>query len=171
MENKERRRRSQDKIEKAFVELILTEDRRNINVSNICKLAKVNRTTFYTNYIDMCDLISKIKHSKFKLFNEVYENKETRSREKLLALFEDAKKNKKFYLAWLNLSLERDCIMPTDYLKQEKSKFDNVEDFYSEFGFKQGLLTILYCYLRDGCPIEPDKLVDLVFIKKYLPNV
>ena len=61
--------------------------------------------------------------------------------------------------------------MPTDYLKQEKSKFDNVEDFYSEFGFKQGLLTILYCYLRDGCPIEPDKLVDLVFIKKYLPNV
>ncbi len=51
MENKERRRKSQDKKEKAFVELILTEDRRNINVSNICKLAKVNIYQMYKNRI------------------------------------------------------------------------------------------------------------------------
>ena len=56
-------------------------------------------------------------------------------------------------------------------IELEKSKFDNVEDYYSEFGFKQGLLTILYCYLSDDCPIEPHKLVDLVFTRKYLPNV
>ena len=171
LENSERKRKSQDRIENAFVELILAEERKNIKVSNICKLAKVNRTTFYTNYIDLCDLISKIRYSKFKLLDKLLNDKDFRTKDNLIALFEDAKNNNKFYLSWLDLFLERDCIMLSDYLKQEKNKHDSVEDYYSETGFKQGLLAIIYNYVRDDCPIEPETLVNLVFTRKFLENI
>ena len=61
--------------------------------------------------------------------------------------------------------------MPSDYLKQEKNKHGSVEDYYSEIGFKQGLLAIIYNYVRDDCPIKPETLVDLVFTRKFLENI
>ena len=160
IDNNERRRKSQDKIEDAFVKLILTEDKKRINVSNVCKIAKVNRTTFYTNYIDLCDLISKIRYSRFSLLENILNDSTARKKENLIRLLEEAKTNQKFYYAWLHLFLERDCIMFSDFIKQEKNRFDSLEEYYFEAGFKQWFLAILFNYVRDGCPIEPVKMAD-----------
>ena len=66
--NNKRKKESQEKIEKIFIELIQTKELNEISVSDICKKAKLNRTTFYSNYIDIYDLANKIKET---LFNEV----------------------------------------------------------------------------------------------------
>lgn len=51
--NNKRRRESKHKIENAFIELLQEKEVTAISVTDICKLANVNRTTFYANYLDM----------------------------------------------------------------------------------------------------------------------
>ena len=61
VKNNKRRRESQDKIEKAFVELLQTREIKEITVSDIIKLTGLNRSTFYANYIDIFDLADKTR--------------------------------------------------------------------------------------------------------------
>ena len=52
VKNNRRRRDSQEKIERAMVELLQTREIKDITVSELIKMAGVNRSTFYANYID-----------------------------------------------------------------------------------------------------------------------
>ena len=59
--NNKKRKKSQDQIERIFLQLIQKKNIDEISVSNICELANLNRSTFYSNYIDIYDLAEKIK--------------------------------------------------------------------------------------------------------------
>ena len=59
--NNKRRKQSQEKIEKVFIELLQTKELNQISVTDICKIAHLNRSTFYANYIDIFDLVEKIR--------------------------------------------------------------------------------------------------------------
>lgn len=59
--NNKRKRVSQEKIEKIFLQMIQTKEISEIRISEICKQAKINRTTFYANYIDIYDLADKVR--------------------------------------------------------------------------------------------------------------
>ena len=59
--NNKRKRDSQERIERVFIELIQTKELNEITVSDICNKADLNRSTFYANYIDVYDLVDKIK--------------------------------------------------------------------------------------------------------------
>ena len=54
--NNRRRRESVEKIEKAFVKLLQTEELKRITVADICKESGLNRSTFYANFLDVYDL-------------------------------------------------------------------------------------------------------------------
>ena len=60
-QNNCRRRDSREKLEKAFLELLQNRELDEIHVSDLCKLAGLNRTTFYANYIDIYDLADSIR--------------------------------------------------------------------------------------------------------------
>ena len=70
--NNRRKKASQEKIEKTFLQLIQTKEIENITVSDICKIAKLNRSTFYANYIDIYDLVKKIKVRMENDFANIY---------------------------------------------------------------------------------------------------
>ena len=61
VKNNKRRRESQEKIEKAFIELLQTREIKDIRVSDLIKMTELNRSTFYANYIDIFDLADKTK--------------------------------------------------------------------------------------------------------------
>ena len=67
VKNNKRRRKSQEKIEKAFIELLQTCEIEDITVSDLIKITELNRSTFYANYIDIFDLADKTRE---KLENE-----------------------------------------------------------------------------------------------------
>ena len=48
--NNKRRRESIEKIERVFVELLQSRELEQISISDICKKAKINRSTLYYNY-------------------------------------------------------------------------------------------------------------------------
>ena len=103
--NNKRRKLSQEKIEKTFVELIQTKE---ISVSDICKKANLNRTTFYSNYIDIYDLVDKINEKMFNDFFNIYtkEREEKKHSYDFLKLFKHIKENQIFYKTYFKLNLD-----------------------------------------------------------------
>ena len=59
--NNKRRRDSQRRMEKAFVQLLQEKEINQISVTGICKQERVNRSTFYANYLDIYDLADAVK--------------------------------------------------------------------------------------------------------------
>ncbi|MDO5138846.1 MAG: hypothetical protein Q4D71_10380 [Oscillospiraceae bacterium] len=60
-ENNNRRQETVKSIRKAFMELALSHDPEKITVSDICKKAEINRSTFYSIYFDTADLLDDIE--------------------------------------------------------------------------------------------------------------
>ena len=59
--NNKRRRDSRNRMETAFVRLLQHRELKQITVTDICKAADVNRTTFYANYLDLYDLADAVQ--------------------------------------------------------------------------------------------------------------
>ena len=64
--NNSRRKNSVEKIEKAYMELLQTCERKDITVSKISEKASVNRSTFYANFMDIDDLEDRLKEKLLK---------------------------------------------------------------------------------------------------------
>ena len=72
--NNKRRKESQEKIERIFVELIQEKNLNEISVTDICKKANLNRSTFYANYLDVYDLADKIKERLESDVSDLYQD-------------------------------------------------------------------------------------------------
>lgn len=57
-EMNQRRQNTLDSIETAFFQLIQNKTLKDISVSELCKVAEINRSTFYENYDDLNTLAS-----------------------------------------------------------------------------------------------------------------
>lgn len=59
-------------IKDTFIKLLDEKDIKKITVSEICKLADINRATFYRYYIDVYDLLDKIQEEFINELKEPY---------------------------------------------------------------------------------------------------
>ena len=84
---------SQKVIQDAFLELSKTTLISKITVTDICRVADVNRTTFYSNYGDISDLVRSIVS---ELHRKLYT---------IMAQY-DRMDNEEFYIALLNIIKE-----------------------------------------------------------------
>ena len=70
--NNKRRKESQRKMEAVFVQLLQERAINQITVTDICKGAGVNRTTFYANYQDIYALADAVKKHLEEDVQELY---------------------------------------------------------------------------------------------------
>lgn len=169
--NNKRRKDSQDKIQKVFIELIQTKEINEISVSDICKKAGLNRTTFYSNYIDIYDLADKVKERLFEDVLSLYpdETKEKRHSYDFLKLFKHIKDNQLFYKTYFKLSYDNDfniverMIDYNDFQKHYGNK-ENIE--YHITFFKYGLNAVIKRWLHYGCKESPEEIRDII-INEY----
>ncbi len=61
-------------IKDTFISLISEKDIKKITVSEICKIADINRATFYRYYLDVYDLLDKIQEEFIDELKEPYIN-------------------------------------------------------------------------------------------------
>ena len=62
IKNNSRYKMSSEKIETAFLSLLNNYKYEEITISQVCKQAGINRSTFYCHYDDINDLIIKIEN-------------------------------------------------------------------------------------------------------------
>ena len=164
VKNNKRRRESRERIESVFYELIQTHELKEISVSEICKRANLNRTTFYANYIDIYDLADSVRQSLETAVQELYLDdieREINSHD-YLRLFRHIAENQLLYKTYFKLGYDNDYEILKYDTNLAKKHFDNrFVEYHCEF-FKSGLNSILKMWLNGGCKETPEQMYEIV---------
>lgn len=164
--NNKKRKLSQDKIEKVFIKLIQKYEINEISVSDICKLAEINRSTFYANYLDIYDLADKVKEKMFHDFLELYQEEKVLKKHSYnyLPMFTDIKNNQIFYKTLFKLNFDFSQYYDKHLEYEESIKFlgttKNI-DYHIEF-FTAGIIAIIKKWLYNGCKESPEEMVEIL---------
>ena len=161
--NNKKRKKSQKQIEKIFLQLIQKKNIDEISVSTICDKANLNRSTFYSNYIDIYDLAEKIKQqmeiefAQFQLSNNAKQDENG-----YLSMFRYIKDNQIFFKTYFKLE-EISKSLPTQYRVELAEKYyDNkFIDYHIEF-FRAGLNAIIKKWLNNGCKETPEEINEII---------
>lgn len=162
--NNKRRKESMERIEKVFIELLQVKELNEISVSDICKRAGLNRTTFYANYTDIYGLADTIRD---KLENEVsglYKEEVTQgfNSNDYLKLFRHIKDNQIFYQTYFKLGYDNNYKIITYDIDLARVYFQNrFIEYHMEF-FKAGITQIIKLWLKDGCKESPEDIFEVI---------
>ncbi len=166
--NNRRKKESQEKIEKAFIKLIQTRNVEEITVTDICNLTNLNRSTFYANYLDIYDLVDKIKLKMVEDFFDVYKEETANKYHSydFLKLFYHIKDNQLFYKTYFKLNLDlTDSVKYIDPIEVNRFLTDSKNiDYHIEF-FKAGLNAIIKKWLNSGCKESPEEMVKILKVE------
>lgn len=164
--NNSRKKDTIEKIEKAFINLIQEKNIEQINVTELVKLAKINRSTFYVNYIDIYDLAESIKEKMWQELLSVYKDEtETKTHSyNFLKLFIHIKENQIYYKTLYKLGFDF-----SDYFNSYSTDIGALKyyndlkyiDYHIEF-FKAGLNAIIKKWLFDGCKDSPEDIYNIL---------
>lgn len=167
-----RKRASQDKIKTAFLDLLKNKEVHEISVSEIVKMAEINRSTFYENYFDIYDLANQIKKDMFDKIISLYPNEaESRTHShKFINLFRNIRENQEYYSLLLKLNFDFSTyydFVDYDSVMKHLGTTENL-DYHIEF-FKAGMNAIVRKWLSGGCKETPEEIND-VLVREYRQN-
>lgn len=163
VKNNKRRRESQEKIEKAFIELLQTRDIKEITVSDIIKLTDLNRSTFYANYIDIYDLADKTRKILEDEFSNIFADYDYfNERSGALRMFIHIKENQLFYKTYFKLCYKEEHLVSIyDKKRAQMEHFDTNLKYHIEF-FRNGLNAIIKLWLAGGCKESPEEMAEVL---------
>ena len=162
--NNKRKKQSQETIQKVFIELIQNKEIEEITVTDICQKAKLNRSTFYANYLDIYDLAEKIKEKMLSDFDELYkeERNNNYNSNDFLKLFRHIKKNQLFYKTFFKLKFDIFLKVDTyDYHLAEQYYNNQNIDYHIEF-FRAGINAVIKKWLNNNCCETPEEIMNII---------
>lgn len=161
--NNKRKKSSIEKIEKVFIQLIQKKNIEEISVSMICELADLNRSTFYSNYIDIYDLAEKVmKNMEIEFGQFQLSNNAKQDSNGYLNMFRYIKDNQIFFKTYFKLESYSKSL-PTQYnIELAEKYYDNKYiDYHIEF-FRAGLNAIIKKWLDGGCKESPEEINEII---------
>lgn len=165
--NNKRKRDSQEKIEKAFVELLQSSELKDITVSDLIKMTGLNRSTFYANYVDIFDLADRTREKLEREFGNLFADYDyNQERSGALRMFTHIRDNQLFYKTYFKLCYDdRHLVSIYDSSRAEREHIGNNIKYHIEF-FRNGLNAIIKLWLAGGCRETPDEMAE-VLISEY----
>ena len=163
IKNNKRRRESQEKLEKAFIELLQTRQIKDITVSDLIKVTKLNRSTFYANYLDIFDLADKTRERLEQDFSHLFADYDSFSeRSGALKMFRHIKENQLFYQTYFKLCYDdKHLISVCDPKRAEMEQVSENLRYHIEF-FRNGLNAIIKLWLAGGCKESPEEMAEVL---------
>ncbi|WP_125141353.1 TetR/AcrR family transcriptional regulator [Clostridium transplantifaecale] len=162
--NNKRRRESRESIEKVFIGLLQAKELNQISVSDICKKAGLNRSTFYANYVDIYELADTIRNSLEENLNELYREDIAAgfNSNDYLRLFQHIRNNQLFYKTYFKLGYDNDYKIVQYDTNLAKAHFGNrFIEYHCEF-FKQGITAIIKKWLAKGCTETAEEMNEII---------
>ncbi len=161
--NNRRRRESQGKMERVFIELLQSREIEEITVTDICAETGLNRSTFYANYADIYDLAEKIGKKLEAEVATLYEDDPfNKCGLDYLRLFRHIRDNSIFYKTYFKLGFDSKIAIDITSLKTQNINVygDNLE-YHIEF-HRAGLNAIIKKWLSGGCAEQPEQMVKII---------
>ena len=162
--NNKRKKESMERIEKVFIELLQTKEISEISVSDICKRARLNRTTFYANYTDIYGLADTIRNKLENNLAELYRDEIAQgfNSNNYLKLFQHIKENQIFYQTYFKLGYDNNYKIIKYDVRLASEHFDNkFIEYHMEF-FKAGITQIIKLWLQNGCKESPEDMFEII---------
>lgn len=146
--NNKRGQECLQKIEAAFVTLLQEKPLHEIEVSELCKLAQINRSTFYAYYDDVNALANAC--------SAIIEN------------HVEAQPHTNGEFAWIFEYIKANANMFEIYFKLGMSK--KTADYKNLF-FRNGVYAVVKMWFEDGCKEPPEQMGEIIKreYKKILP--
>ncbi len=166
--NNKRRRESQRKIGKVFIEMLQTKEISEITVSDICKKAEINRSTFYANFADVYELADKLRDELETQVSSLYKYDDASklNSNDWIRLFIHIRDNQLFYKTYFKLGYDRtDKVNLGDINPMYKEFYGSDLEYHIEF-FKAGFNAIIKKWLDGGC-IESIEQINEILISEY----
>ena len=162
--NNKRRQASQEKIEKAFLELLQTKELSAITVSEIIKKTKLNRSTFYANYADIYELADSIRDRLENNLSELYKSEIATGFDShdYLKLFQHIRDHQIFYKTYFKLGYDGQYKIELYDTRQAETYFGNKHIAYHMEFFKAGLNAIVKKWLEGGCRETPEEMNEII---------
>ena len=161
--NNKRRRESCEKIERVFIELLQKHEIKDIMVSDIIKIAGLNRSTFYANYLDIFDLADKVREKLESEFSDLFVDYDYMSDDSgAVKMFTHIKENPIFYKTYFKLCYDDNHLI--NICNPERAKQEHIDDnlkYHIEF-FRNGLNAIIKMWLADGCKESPEEMAQIL---------
>ena len=163
VKNNRRRKASQEKIEKAFIELLQTREIKEITVSDIIKITGLNRSTFYANYVDVYDLADKTRSMLEDEFSSLFADYDYYTEHSgAVRMFSHIRDNQIFYKTYFKLCYDdKHLISIYDTQRAVKEHVDHHVEYHIEF-FRNGLNAIIKMWLAKGCLESPEEMADVL---------
>ncbi len=179
--NTKNNRRSQEscvRIKHSLLEMLERRDILDITVSSLCTAAGINRSTFYSHYDSVADVMEELEHEiaanlfdRFSVDN--YDEKNPFSLEHFSLVLEHMQENQKFYRAFLIQSTSQSKIdwgfgeLFKHYVQpiMRRMSVDDIAISYYFSFFKGGFVAILRHWLENHCQEPPEVILS------YLRNV
>ena len=162
--NNKRKKESMERIEKVFIEMLQTKKLSEISVSDICKLAGLNRTTFYANYTDIYGLADAIRNKLENEVSDLYREEVTQgfNSNDYLKLFQHIKDNQIFYKTYFKLGYDNNYKIFRYDTNLAREHFQNrFIEYHMEF-FKAGITQIIKLWLNSGCKESPEDMAEII---------
>lgn len=162
--NNKRKRESRAKIESVFVELLQTKELEQITVSDICKLAGLNRSTFYANYEDIYGLADVVRENLELSVSQLYHDEIEKgfNSNDYLKLFRHIAENQLFYKTYFKLGYDNQFKIVKYDTKLAANHFNNrLIPYHIEF-FKSGFNSIVKMWLAGGCKETPEEMNEII---------
>ena len=176
--NNRRSQETRERMKKTLLDILEREDILDVTVSKLCDAASVNRSTFYSHYDSVADIMSELEidigKNLFERFNGTnYDESNPFATEHLVIILEHMRENQNFYRAYLTQStaqsqmdwafgqlLEQFArpLMRRLYVEEEAI------GYYFAF-FRAGFTETLALWLKHGCVEEPE------VIASYIKNI
>ena len=162
--NNRRRSASRERMEQILMELLQTKELDEITVSEICKRAGLNRTTFYANYADIYALADAIRDRLESSVAELYREEHTEgfNSNDYLKLFRHIRDNQAIYRTYFKLGYDGKYQIITydrDFARQYFG--DRFVLYHAEF-FRAGITRIIKLWLENGCQDSPEDLMEVL---------
>lgn len=165
--NNKRHQQSKSSIIKAYMNLVVSRnDVKSITVSDICKKAGINRTTFYAHFLDIDDLIREVYEIMLTEYLHVFQDESDSGVHSFdfNKLFINIKENQIFYRIYFKLGFDFKEIF------LQNGALDIAGHFYSDLNhldyhiafFEAGITAIIKKWLDTGCKEEPEMISQII---------
>ena len=162
--NNKRRKDSQKRIETAFMKLLQNQELNTITVTELCRLASVNRTTFYSNYLDVYDLADTVQRKLEEEVSVLYkeEREQKYNSNDFLKLFCHIKENQILYKTYFKLGVDG-RFQITEYDVQQAAEYYGGQhiEYHIEF-FRSGLNAVIKKWLQNDCRETPEEIFSIL---------
>ncbi len=169
VKNNARYKMSSEKIETAFLTLILNHKYEDVTINQVCKQAGINRSTFYCHYDDINDLVIKIESKFAKSMATIFNFGERQTHQAFVDMFSFIKENKCFYKAFLNIPYVTFAETNTkiEVLKNignntNIDKSNKMGIFYRASFFGAGIKEMCRLWLQFDCKETPQEMASLL---------